>query len=57
MWEFYLLASEASFRWGGLVVFHAQLTRDLKRMPLTRDYLYRPRSEAGAPQLRQVRKP
>jgi cyclopropane-fatty-acyl-phospholipid synthase len=57
MWEFYLLASEASFRWGGLVVFHAQLTRELERVPLTRDYLYRPRSEAGAPQLRQVRKP
>lgn len=40
MWEFYLLASEASFRWGDLVVFHAQMTRSLGRLPLTRDYLY-----------------
>jgi cyclopropane-fatty-acyl-phospholipid synthase len=41
MWEFYLAASEASFRWGDLVVFHLQFTRDLHRLPLTRDYLYR----------------
>jgi cyclopropane-fatty-acyl-phospholipid synthase len=40
MWEFYLLASEASFRWGDLVVFHAQMERSLGRLPLTRDYLY-----------------
>lgn len=40
MWEFYLLASEASFRWGGLCVFHLQMTRRLDRLPLTRDYLY-----------------
>ncbi|NGY04378.1 class I SAM-dependent methyltransferase [Solimonas terrae] len=42
MWEFYLHASEASFRWGGLSVFHLQLTRQLERLPLTRDYLYAP---------------
>jgi len=41
MWEFYLAASEASFRWGDLVVFHLQFTRQLLRLPLTRDYLYR----------------
>ncbi|HEY9544997.1 MAG TPA: cyclopropane-fatty-acyl-phospholipid synthase family protein [Solimonas sp.] len=40
MWEFYLLASEASFRWGGLCVFHLQLSHQLDRLPLTRDYLY-----------------
>ena len=40
MWEFYLLCSEASFRWGDLVVFHAQIERNLNRLPLTRDYLY-----------------
>jgi cyclopropane-fatty-acyl-phospholipid synthase len=39
MWEFYLLASEASFRWGGLCVFHIQMSRQLDRLPLTRDYL------------------
>ncbi|MDR3416446.1 MAG: cyclopropane-fatty-acyl-phospholipid synthase [Nevskia sp.] len=41
MWEFYLLVSEAGFRWGDLLVFHAQLTRSRERLPLTRDYLYR----------------
>lgn len=40
MWEFYLLVSEAGFRWGDLVVFHAQMERSLNRLPLTRDYLY-----------------
>jgi cyclopropane-fatty-acyl-phospholipid synthase len=40
MWEFYLQASEASFRWGGLVVFHFQLIKRLQRLPLTRGYLY-----------------
>lgn len=40
MWEFYLLASEVSFSWGDLVVFHAQMERTLQRLPLTRDYLY-----------------
>lgn len=40
MWEFYLLVSEAGFRWGDLVVFHAQMARSLNRLPLTRDYLY-----------------
>ena len=39
-WRFYLQASEATFRWGGLVVFHLQLTRDQTRIPLTRDYLH-----------------
>lgn len=39
MWEFYLLGSEASFRYGGLVVFQLQLARDLLRLPLTRRYL------------------
>ncbi|MGH8455720.1 MAG: class I SAM-dependent methyltransferase [Stenotrophobium sp.] len=41
MWTFYLQSCEAAFRWGGLAVFHAQLTRNLDRLPLTRDYLYR----------------
>ena len=41
MWEFYLAASESSFRWGGMVVFQLQLARDQRAVPLTRDYLYR----------------
>lgn len=40
LWEFYLVACEASFRWGNLCVFHLQMTRKLDRLPLTRDYLY-----------------
>ncbi|NKF23619.1 SAM-dependent methyltransferase [Solimonas marina] len=40
MWEFYLVACESAFRWGGLCVFHLQLTKELERLPLTRNYLY-----------------
>lgn len=40
MWEFYLAASEASFRTGKLVVYQIQLTRDWQQVPETRDYLY-----------------
>jgi cyclopropane-fatty-acyl-phospholipid synthase len=39
MWEFYLAASEASFRHGGLMVFQAQLTHSVDAAPLTRDYI------------------
>lgn len=39
MWEFYLQGSEASFRWGDLVVFQLQLLRAPSRLPITRDYL------------------
>ena len=42
MWEFYLLVCEAMFRWGDLVVFQLQLTRDNVTLPLTRQYLYPP---------------
>ncbi len=41
MWEFYLRASEASFRWRDLVVFQLQLTRESRRVPESRDYLYK----------------
>lgn len=41
MWTFYLQACEAAFRVGDTVVFHYQLSKDLNRLPLTRDYLYR----------------
>ncbi len=39
MWEFYLAACEAGFRYGGLVVFQIQLTRKVGVLPLTRGYI------------------
>ncbi len=39
MWEFYLAASEASFRRGENVVFQFQLARKVDALPLTRDYM------------------
>jgi cyclopropane-fatty-acyl-phospholipid synthase len=39
MWEFYLAAAEAGFRVGGLMVFQIQLARDIRAVPLTRDYM------------------
>ncbi len=40
MWEFYLAACAASFRWRGLVVFQIQLGHRLDAVPITRDYIY-----------------
>jgi cyclopropane-fatty-acyl-phospholipid synthase len=40
MWEFYLQACEAMFRWGDLVVFQLQMSDGNAGVPLTRDYLY-----------------
>lgn len=40
IWEFYLTACEASFRWWDLVVFHLQFARHNAAVPITRDYLY-----------------
>ena len=40
MWEFYLAASEAAFRYMGLVVYQVQMTRRQDAVPLTRDYIY-----------------
>ncbi|PHP67515.1 SAM-dependent methyltransferase [Zhengella mangrovi] len=39
MWDFYLAASEAAFRWGDLCVFQFQLALDKTAVPLTRDYI------------------
>ena len=39
MWEFYLAASEATFRYRGHMVFQIQLTRTIDALPLTRDYM------------------
>jgi cyclopropane-fatty-acyl-phospholipid synthase len=40
MWEFYLAVSEIGFRYGGLMVFQAQLARRIDAVPLTRDYMF-----------------
>src|SRR5690606_25234329 len=37
MWEFYLAASEAAFRWSAMMVFQSQITRDRHAAPLARD--------------------
>lgn len=39
MWEFYLAACEAAFRYTGLVVFQIQLSKRIDAVPLTRDYI------------------
>lgn len=41
MWKFYLTASEASFRYGGQVVFQFQIAKNVGSVPLTRNYLYK----------------
>lgn len=49
MWEFYLAASEASFRHDDLVVFQFQLARRLDTLPITRDYIAEREAHAPAP--------
>ena len=39
MWEFYLLVSEFSFRYGKHMVFQIQLSRNVDALPLARDYM------------------
>lgn len=39
MWEFYLAAAEAGFRYGGLMVFQIQLAKKLDAVPRTRTYI------------------
>ncbi len=41
MWNFYLVASEMTFRLNHQCVFQYQLARRQEAVPLTRDYLYR----------------
>ena len=41
MWEFYLAACEAAFRFSDLVVYQLQLAKRHGVVPVTRDYLYR----------------
>ncbi len=46
MWEFYLVASEMSFRHAGFMVFQMQLATGVDDVPLTRDYLYEAERDA-----------
>jgi cyclopropane-fatty-acyl-phospholipid synthase len=39
MWEFYLTVGEMSFRFGGFMVFKAQLALQVDVVPITRDYM------------------
>jgi cyclopropane-fatty-acyl-phospholipid synthase len=41
MWEFYLAASEMTFREQGMMVFQVQLARKAGIVPMTRDYIAR----------------
>ena len=41
MWEFYLAASEMSFREQDMMVFQIQLTKRQNVVPMTRDYILR----------------
>lgn len=40
MWEFYLIGAELSFRYDYNMVFQMQMARDIKAVPLTRDYMF-----------------
>jgi cyclopropane-fatty-acyl-phospholipid synthase len=40
MWEFYLVSSEAGFRWFGMMNFQIQLTKTVDALPMTRDYMF-----------------
>ena len=57
MWEFYLAASEASFRHDGLVVFQLQLAKRLGTLPMTRDYMSDKGRGAAEPVLSPVERP
>ncbi|VVT18028.1 conserved hypothetical protein [Sphingomonas sp. EC-HK361] len=39
MWEFYLASCEMGFRFNGLMVFQAQIARDVASLPITRTYI------------------
>lgn len=50
MWDFYLGASEATFRAGGYMVFQIQLVKDQGVLPLTRDYMFEAEARLNAAQ-------
>ena len=39
MWEFYLAAAEAAFRYEDLVVFQIQIAKRNTAVPITRNYI------------------
>lgn len=47
MWEFYLIISEYSFRYGNHMNFQIQLTKDRNALPLTRDYMLETERKLG----------
>jgi cyclopropane-fatty-acyl-phospholipid synthase len=63
MWEFYLAASEAAFRWQDLVIFQIQISKKTDTLPMTRDYMakcekaldtrHRPKAPAAKPARRR----
>ncbi|HVV92236.1 MAG TPA: cyclopropane-fatty-acyl-phospholipid synthase family protein [Hyphomicrobiales bacterium] len=48
MWEFYLAASEATFRAGEMVNFQVQLVHEQTAVPMTRDYIAQREAELRA---------
>jgi cyclopropane-fatty-acyl-phospholipid synthase len=53
MWEFYLAASEMSFREQNMMVFQLQLTKRQGVVPMTRDYIAREEQRLRAAERRQ----
>lgn len=53
MWEFYLAASEMSFREQNLMVFQIQLTKKQGIVPMTRDYIARNEGRLQAAEVKQ----
>ena len=47
MWEFYLVSSEAAFRWFGMMNFQIQLTKRVDTLPITRDYMVAEEARLG----------
>jgi cyclopropane-fatty-acyl-phospholipid synthase len=56
MWEFYLAVSEMSFRYGDLMVFQAQIARNIGTVPLTRDYIFERENTISTAQNARIRK-
>ncbi|MEP7031147.1 MAG: cyclopropane-fatty-acyl-phospholipid synthase family protein [Pseudolabrys sp.] len=53
MWEFYLAASEMSFREQNLMVFQIQLTKRQNVVPITRDYIMSEQQRLAAAEARR----
>ena len=59
MWEFYLAASEAAFRFAGMNNFQIQMVKDQHALPLTRNYMVAEEErlramDSRSPQLKSV---